>query len=335
MDQKRMHKELYYLGIAEAASKRSTCINKQWGAVIVKDDEIISTGYNGSPRGQINCSDVGTCYRLEHNIPRGTCYETCFTGATKIRIPNGRSSSISVMNDKSATHTSRIYAYDSINDTINQVRAIAHASGYADELIRITVETGESFECTPNHLFMMDDYETFTSACELKQLDKLAGMMWKYNLDIPYREVVTKHSITVSNIQKIKISSTKPVPVYDLTVPEYENFAVQVGENVCVFAHNCRSVHAEANAIISAPRTSMLHATMYIYGHDCVANTPVNHPDSCTMCKRMIINSGINEVVFADIDGVRKMDHPTKLYGYRVVRVSDWINSPDFFESGY
>lgn len=65
----RLTKDKYYLGIAQAVSKRSTCLRRQYGAVIVKDDEIISTGYNGSPRGCENCCDTGNCKRknAEHN----------------------------------------------------------------------------------------------------------------------------------------------------------------------------------------------------------------------------------------------------------------------------
>ena len=65
----RIEKYEYYLGIAKAASKRSTCLKRHYGAVIVKNDEVIATGYNGSPRGCINCCDVGKCNRLEkpHN----------------------------------------------------------------------------------------------------------------------------------------------------------------------------------------------------------------------------------------------------------------------------
>lgn len=58
--------EEYYLGIAAAVSKRSTCKRRQYGAVIVKNDEIIATGYNGSPRGEANCCDGSTCKRLGH-----------------------------------------------------------------------------------------------------------------------------------------------------------------------------------------------------------------------------------------------------------------------------
>ena len=67
----------YYLDIAETVTERSTCIRRQWGAVIVKNDEIISTGYNGAPRGRKNCTDVGTCIREKLQVPRGERYELC------------------------------------------------------------------------------------------------------------------------------------------------------------------------------------------------------------------------------------------------------------------
>ncbi len=56
---------------------RGTCLRRLYGAVIVKNDEVISTGYAGAPRGRKNCSDVGTCIRIDLNIPRGERYELC------------------------------------------------------------------------------------------------------------------------------------------------------------------------------------------------------------------------------------------------------------------
>ena len=73
----RVDKDNYYLDIAEAALERSTCIRRKWGAVIVKNDEIISTGYNGAPRGRKNCNELGYCMREKLNIPRGERYELC------------------------------------------------------------------------------------------------------------------------------------------------------------------------------------------------------------------------------------------------------------------
>ena len=65
----RITKDEYYLGIALAVSKRSTCLKRRYGCVIVKNDEIIATGYNGSPRGEENCCDKGVCHRMDipHN----------------------------------------------------------------------------------------------------------------------------------------------------------------------------------------------------------------------------------------------------------------------------
>lgn len=77
MTNNRPSKDEYYLSIAEAVLTRSTCLRRKYGAVIVKDDEIISTGYNGSPRGAKNCCDIGYCYREYWKIPHGERYENC------------------------------------------------------------------------------------------------------------------------------------------------------------------------------------------------------------------------------------------------------------------
>ncbi len=73
----RTDKINYYLDIAQTVAQRSTCLRRKYGAVIVKNDEIISTGYNGAPRGCSNCTDLGKCKREELNIPSGERYELC------------------------------------------------------------------------------------------------------------------------------------------------------------------------------------------------------------------------------------------------------------------
>ena len=73
----RISKENYYLDIAETVLERATCLRRVYGAVIVKNDEIISTGYNGAPRGRANCTDMGYCTREAMQIPRGQRYELC------------------------------------------------------------------------------------------------------------------------------------------------------------------------------------------------------------------------------------------------------------------
>ena len=73
----RPSKDNYYLSIAEAVMTRSTCIRRKYGAVIVNNDEIISTGYNGAPRCEENCCDINNCMREMLNIPHGQRYELC------------------------------------------------------------------------------------------------------------------------------------------------------------------------------------------------------------------------------------------------------------------
>lgn len=73
----RTSKHNYYLDIAQTVSERATCIRRRFGAIIVKNDVIIATGYNGAPRGRLNCSDIENCIREEMNIPRGERYELC------------------------------------------------------------------------------------------------------------------------------------------------------------------------------------------------------------------------------------------------------------------
>ncbi len=73
----RRDKLNYYLDLAETVSRRCTCLRRHYGAVIVKNDEVISTGYAGAPRGRKNCSDLGYCIRSQMGIPRGERYELC------------------------------------------------------------------------------------------------------------------------------------------------------------------------------------------------------------------------------------------------------------------
>lgn len=77
MNKKRPPKKEYYLNIAREVAQRSTCLRRRFGAVIVRDDQIISTGYVGSPRGAKNCIDIGTCERERLRIPSGERYELC------------------------------------------------------------------------------------------------------------------------------------------------------------------------------------------------------------------------------------------------------------------
>lgn len=73
----RVDKTNYYLDIAQTVAERGTCLRRNFGAIIVKNDGIIATGYNGAPRGRKNCCDVGECTREKLGVPRGQRYELC------------------------------------------------------------------------------------------------------------------------------------------------------------------------------------------------------------------------------------------------------------------
>lgn len=160
----RRDKHNYYLDIAGTVAERGTCLRRNYGSIIVKNDEIISTGYTGAPRGRVNCMDLGSCRRVSLNVPRGERYEMC------------------------------------------------------------------------------------------------------------------------------------------------------------------RSVHSEANAIISAPRRDMIGAVLYLVGIDCETGALVSDACSCAMCKRMIINSGIEKVVIRNTPET-----------FTIINVSDWIENDDSLsdKSGY
>jgi dCMP deaminase len=73
----RISKPQYYLNIAKEVARRSTCLRRQYGAVIVNNDQLVSTGYAGAPRHTKNCAEVGTCVRIQLNVPKGEHYEWC------------------------------------------------------------------------------------------------------------------------------------------------------------------------------------------------------------------------------------------------------------------
>lgn len=73
----RPSKDQYYINIAKVVNTRSTCLSTHYGAVIVNNDEIVATGYNGAARGETNCCDAGQCYRKIMGCKRGERYELC------------------------------------------------------------------------------------------------------------------------------------------------------------------------------------------------------------------------------------------------------------------
>ena len=116
--------------------------------------------------------------------------------------------------------------------------------------------------------------------------------------------------------------------VYDMTVPKYHNFAIDLGDNSCVFVHNC---HGEMNAIINASPDELKDATLYLYGYNRATHEMVKDANCCPICKRLIINAGIKDVVVADPDvGI---GHPEVPYRYRTIQVSDWVENDESLQA--
>jgi len=96
---KRPSKLDYYLGLAKAASERATCYRARFGAIIVRDDQIIATGYVGAPRGTRDCLERESCLRQQLNIPRGQRYELCRSVHAEMNaIINAARAGVSVLN---------------------------------------------------------------------------------------------------------------------------------------------------------------------------------------------------------------------------------------------
>ena len=102
----RPSKDEYYLGFAKAAAIRGTCLRRNYGAVIVKNDEIISTGYTGAPRGRYNCNEIGRCVRMEKGVPSGQRYEMCRSVHAEMNAI------ISASRDKMIGATLYLYGWD-------------------------------------------------------------------------------------------------------------------------------------------------------------------------------------------------------------------------------
>lgn len=77
IDKQRISKDMYYLSMAETVLERSTCLRRAYGAIIVNNDEVVSTGYNGAARGELNCIDTGVCDRERLHVAKGERYELC------------------------------------------------------------------------------------------------------------------------------------------------------------------------------------------------------------------------------------------------------------------
>lgn len=175
----RIDFDRYFLNIAADVSKRSTCIRRQYGSVIVKDKRIVSTGYNGSPAGEPNCCDVGFCLRERLNIPRGERYEICLHGDTIIKCLDGYNKTIEELYNIG----NEFWTYSFDTNTGMIVPSVASApfiTDFVDTLISIQFNSGTPLLCTRNHRVLMRD-GTYKKACNINIGDSVVPMYYNYS----------------------------------------------------------------------------------------------------------------------------------------------------------
>lgn len=323
----RPSKIMYYLQVAEATSARSTCLKNHVGAVIVQNDQIVATGYNGAPRGRKNCIDIGHCYRVAHNIPSGVQYERCLDGNSRIPLAGGGCMRIADMARLPDSQLPAVLAYDEEARVVTPVTPTwVRATGVTVTRTIIHTTTG-TISTTGDHLIMAINDSGEVSYTEAALLYPGFAVMGGRLPE--YQGAALHHDIWEPAVQFVKavdcsVVNLEDAMVYDMQVDPYHNFGVLTSESDhrMIFVHNCRSVHGEANAIIDADRSKMLGATLYIFQRDILNNCVRKNSGACQMCQRMIINAGIKEVIFADPDGI---DATPDHYGYRVQQVTDWV----------
>ena len=112
-EQLRPNKVDYYMNITKQVAERSNCLSTKLGAVIVKEDQIISTGYNGAPRKTKDCMDHGSCLRRERGIPSGQRYELCRSvHAEQNALLNAARSGVSLLGGTLYMYGMKIYNVD-------------------------------------------------------------------------------------------------------------------------------------------------------------------------------------------------------------------------------
>lgn len=166
-------------------------------------------------------------------VPQYNVATMGLSSKVKIRTPNGMHLTIGNIIGKRMTQPN-VYSYAAYTERVTQVRATVSVGPHVEQVLEITMETGEKVSCAEGYLFLLEDFATYKHACELKPLDRLAGMMWKPHNSTPYLEEVLKHTLTVSEIRPIKYNGA----VYNVYTPGLDNFAVEVGERVSIFVHS-------------------------------------------------------------------------------------------------
>ncbi|MBR6013708.1 MAG: HNH endonuclease [Selenomonadaceae bacterium] len=234
----------YFLNIAQEVSKRSTCLRRRYGAIIVKDKIIVSTGYNGAPRGEINCIDAKVCERERLNIPKGERYELCIAGDSVIKLLDGTYRTIKQLAEDGKNFWT--YAVDTKSGCI--VPALAEnprKTGVRTDILKITFDNGKSVTCTEDHKFLLSNCK-YKVAKDLKIQESIMPMYYNFATNDGYESVCNTISMRKGRVADGDKRNTFQIPTHHLV---YEFFHGETNfENGKYLVH-----HKDENKINNTP----------------------------------------------------------------------------------
>ena len=214
--------------IAYLTSKRSTCIRRQHGSVIVKDNRILTTGYNGSASGFKHCTETG-CIREKLNIPSGERYESCLHGDTVIKLLNGKYEKIKDL----AENGDNIWLYSVNTENGEIVPALGlcpRKTATRSDLLKVHFDNGEYVVVTSDERFLMRDC-SYKYANELDVNDSLMPMYYNYGYNKKYEmisnTIKTRTEGKSKNWKYEYKGRTNSIPTHKL-VYEFFNGSIEV-----------------------------------------------------------------------------------------------------------
>lgn len=259
-DYKRPEWDEYFLNIAEEVGKRSTCLRRRYGAIIVKNNIIVSTGYNGSPRGEINCLDAKVCERERLHIPKGERYELCVAGDSVIKLLDGTYRTIKELAEIGENFWT--YAVDTKSGKIVPAKAEnPRKTGVRNDMIRVTFDNGKTVTCTADHKFLLTD-GTYKAAADLKIQESIMPMYYNFAINNGYESVCNTIGMRKGRIAESDNRNTYQIPTHHLV---YKFFNDEVNfENGKFLIH-----HKDENKLNNTPEnlefiTRSRHSSMHL-----------------------------------------------------------------------
>ena len=211
---KRPDWDEYFLNIAQEVGKRSTCLRRRYGAIIVKDKIIISTGYNGAPRGEDNCIDTGFCERERLHIPKGERYELCISGDSVIKLLDGTYCTIKELAEIGKPFWT--YAVDTKTGQIVPAQAEnPRKTGVRNDIVRITFDNGKSITCTADHKILLTNC-TYKAAGDLQIQESIMPLYYNFAINNGYESICNTISMRKGRLIEGDKRNTFQTPTHHL-----------------------------------------------------------------------------------------------------------------------